>query len=446
MSRPPTVLGICALGEGRRPAKTTSGSRYDRWWVRSRRSRTAKLCRTAVIAVAVGVVGVVAGCAAGAHRRTTGAHAAAAAGGLTGQDPRAASFASGPVGHDEYVFPDGAMYVYDIDHGFRLVRRVRLPGVNGVRGVVASPRTGMLYVSYGAFGGPGTIGRLLAYNLLTGSVVYNRSYDFGVDNMAIDPAGRRIYMPDGELSHDGVWNVIAARSGNVIGRINGGLGPHETIVSLNGKHVYLSGVNWPWLEVASTASDRVIERIGPLRAGVRPTTINGRETIAYTTASGYLGFQVSSITTGRVLFTVGFGPRFPAIVQTLTPSHGISLTPNERQLWVMDSPNGYVHVFDVSGVPQRRPTRIADIGLVHPLSGGSGWIQMARDGCFVYVGDSGEVISTTNFRPVAFLPALRSTKESLEIDWHHGRPVGTSTRTGLGYVTRGPDPPPPICK
>ena len=165
-----------------------------------------------------------------------------------------------------------------------------------------------------------------------------------------------------------------------------GLGPHETIVSLNGKHVYLSGVNWPWLEVASTATDRVIKRIGPLRAGVRPTTINGRETIAYTTASGYLGFQVSSITTGRVLFTVGFGPRFPAIVQTLTPSHGISLTLNERQLWVMDSPNGYVHVFDVSGVPQRRPTRIADIRLVHALAGGSGWIQMGSDGCFVYWG------------------------------------------------------------
>ena len=360
--------------------------------------------------------------------------------------PPAATPSSGTVRHYEYVFPDGAMYVYDIDHGFRLVRRVPLPGVKGVRGVAASPRTRMLYVSYGAFGGPGTIGRLVAYNLLTGSVSYKRSFDFGVDNMAIDPAGRRIYMPDGELSHDGVWNVIAARSGDVVGTINGGRGPHETIVSLNGKHVYLSGVNWPWLEVASTATDRVIKRIGPLRAGVRPTTINGRETIAYTTASGYLGFQVSSITTGRVLFTVGFGPQFRAIGHTLTPSHGISLTPNERQLWVMDSPNGYVHVFDVSGVPQRGPARIAGIRLVHPLTGGSGWIQMGRDGCFVYIGDSGEVISTQSLRSIAFLPALRRTKESLEIDWRNGQPVATSTRTGLGYVTRGPDPSPPKCR
>jgi DNA-binding beta-propeller fold protein YncE len=305
----------------------------------------------------------------------------------------------------------------------------------------------MLYISYGAFGGPGTTGRLLAYNLLTGSVVYNRSYSRGIDSMAIDPAGARIYMPDGEGSRDGVWSVIAARSGNVIGSINGGTSPHETIVGLSGKRVYLGGRNWPYLEVASTATNRVIKRIGPLRAGVRPLTINGRETIAYTTATGLLGFQVSSITSGHVLFTIGFGPRFPvnpAKLRFSAPSHGISLTPNERQLWVIDSPNDYVHVFDVSRAPRHRPRRIADIRLAHSLTG-DGWIQVSRSGCFVYVGDSGDVLSTKRFRPVAFLPALRSTKQSLEIDWRNGLPVATSTRTGLGYVTRGPDPVPPSC-
>jgi DNA-binding beta-propeller fold protein YncE len=306
----------------------------------------------------------------------------------------------------------------------------------------------MLYISYGAFGGPGTTGRLLAYNLLAGSVVYNRSYSRGIDNMAIDPAGKRIYVPDGEGSRDGVWSVIAARSGNVVGSINGGLSPHETIVGLSGKRVYLGGRNWPYLEVASTETDRVVRRIGPLRSGVRPFTINGRETLAYTTATGLLGFQVSSITTGRVLFTVGFGSRFPlnpATSRFSAPSHGISLTPTERQLWVIDSPNKYVHVFDVSQVPLRQPRRIADISLGHSLAG-DGWIQVSRSGCFVYVGDSGDVLSTKSFTRVAFLPALRSTKESLEIDWRDGLPVATSTRTGLGYVTRGPSPPPPKCR
>ena len=404
-----------------------------------------KLRRAAVIAVALGVVCAVAGCAT--RRFNAPTRVPVGADGLTARDPRAASLSSRVARHYEYVFPDGAMYVYDIDHGHRMVLLVRLPGVRGVRGVAASPVTHMLYISYGAFGGPGTTGRLLAYDLLSGSVVYNRSYSRGIDSMAIDPAGARIYMPDGEGSRDGVWSVMAARSGYVIGSINAGTSPHETVVGLSGTRVYLGGRNWPYLEVASTATDRVVKRIGPLTSGVRPLTINGRETIAYTTATGLLGFQVSSIRTGRVLFTIRFGPRFPltSAFPFSAPSHGISLTPNERQLWVLDAPNNYVHVFDVSRVPRRRPRQVAEIRLGHSLTG-DGWIQVSRSGCFVYVGDSGDVLSAKSLRPVAYLPALTSTKESLEIDWRAGLPVATSTRTGLGYVTRGPDPPPPNCK
>ena len=36
-----------------------------------------------------------------------------------------------------------------------------------------------------------------------------------------------------------------------------------------------------------------------------------------------------------------------------TTSHGISLTPDERQLWVIDAPNSYVHAFDVTRLPRR---------------------------------------------------------------------------------------------
>lgn len=348
------------------------------------------------------------------------------------------------IHHYEYVFPNRAMYVYDADNRFRLVQRVPLPGVVGVRGVVASPSTHMLYVSYGAYGGPGTTGRLLAYNLLTRAIVYRRSYPRGIDNMAIDPSGSRIYMPDGEDSRDNVWSVIAARTGKVIGVIHGGTAPHETIVGLNGKYVYLAGIKTPYIEVASTTTDRVIKRIGPLRAGARPFTINGRETLAYTTATRVLGFQVSSITTGHVLYTVGFGARFGRDLDgSRTPSHGIGLTPNERQLWVMDWPHHYVHVFDVAGVPRLPPREIANIKLVH--SNSDGWIQMSSNGCDVYVGDSGDVLSTTTFKPVAYLPALSHTKESIEIDWSNGVPVATSTRTGRGYVTQGSDPPAPTC-
>src|SRR5437660_4915034 len=43
----------------------------------------------------------------------------------------------------EYVFPDGEMYVYDMDHGHTLVQTISLPTAAGVRGVAASPVTHM---------------------------------------------------------------------------------------------------------------------------------------------------------------------------------------------------------------------------------------------------------------------------------------------------------------
>ena len=378
---------------------------------------------------------------------------------LTAAPPRAASVSAGSARHYLYVVVDHAMYVYDADHHHRLVQVVSLPGVTGVRGVAASPRTQTLYVSHGEDGGPGSHGSLLALDLLTNRVRWDRTYPTGIDSMAINAAGTRIYLPDGELSHDGVWNIIDAGSGAVIGHIDGGTGPHNTVVGLSGTRVYLGGRSDRYLDVASTATWAVLKRIGPLRAGVRPFTINGAETLAYTTATGFLGFQISSVRTGRVLYTEDFGPRFrydPATFSPSAPSHGISLSPDGRQLWVMDAPNGFVHVFDVSGVPRRAPRRIADIRLSHSFTGiqsdcsydcaRDGWLLHSANGCSVYVGDSGEVIDTASLRPIAFLPALRDSREFLEIDWRRGRPVATTSRTGLGYFRPGHRSAPTRCR
>ncbi len=264
--------------------------------------------------------------------------------------------------------------------------------------------------------------------------------------MAITPDGKTIYMPDGELSPNGIWNIIDANTGNVIGTIDGGTGPHNTIVSLDGTHLYLGGRNYNYLEVADISTGTVVKKIGPLKGGVRPFTINGRETLAYTTATGFLGFQVSDITTGRVLYTVPIqGFSWNPATSASCPSHGISLSPDEKELYVMDSPNSYVHVFDVSGVPSSPPKQVADIRLTRSMAGyespcaydcrKDGWLQHSRDGRFVYVGDSGDVIDTATRKSVTDLSTLYNSRKMLEIDWQNGVPIFTTSRSGLGYVT-----------
>ena len=339
--------------------------------------------------------------------------------------------------HYEYVVNDGVVFVYDIDRANRFVRKLVIPGIVDSHGAVASPRTGMLYVSYGGQGGTSGSGSLLAYDLRRRRVVWQRDYPNGIDSMAITPDGRTIYMPDGEKAYDSnTWRVVDAATGAVTGSIAAGHSPHNTIMGLDGKYVYLGGCGDAFLGVASTATNTLVRKIGPLHEpGVRPFTINGSQTLAFTTARTFLGFQVSSIKTGKVLFSVA-PPGFtwdPQSFGNSTPDHGISLSPGERQLYLIDTPNGYVHVFDVSGLPASAPRDIADIKLQHPPPS-DGWLQHSRDGRYVYVGRAGDVIDTRTRKVVAFLPPLQKTADFLEIDWRNGKPVSTTSRYGTGYV------------
>ena len=364
------------------------------------------------------------------------AHAAAQHTATAPASPSPASLTttSKRIGHFEYVVTDHEIDVYDIDRSNRLVQKLAVPQIVTPRGVVADPRTGHLYISYGGHGGASGNGSMLAYDLLRNQVVWQTDYSTGVDSIAITPNGRTIYMPVGELSADGTWEIVDPATGAITGAITAGQGAHNTIVGLDGAYVYLAGVDYPYLTVASTATSTVVRRIGPLRTGGRPFTINGSQTIAFTTAHDLLGFQVSSITTGKVLFTVPVpGFSWDPTTFTRSPSHGISLSPDERRIYLIDTPNGYVHVFDVSKVPAKAPQDVADIKLLHAPPN-DGWLQASRDGRYVYVGRAGDVIGTRTLKVVRYLPPLQTTTDSLEIDWRRGKPVATTSRYGLGYV------------
>jgi DNA-binding beta-propeller fold protein YncE len=357
----------------------------------------------------------------------------------SGRSPAKLSAHSAATMHFEYVISGAAIYVYSIDHGNRKVQTVSLPQIgSSIHGAVASPRTGRLYIAHGRNAPPD--GSLLAYSLRRGRVLWQRTYSFGIDSMAISPNGRWIYMPAGEGTKDGRWRIIRASNGRPTGRsIDGPIGAHNTIMGPGGRYLYMGGVDYPYLGVASTRTDQIVRWLGPLNGpGVRPFTINGSQTLAFTTARSFLGFQVSSITTGKVLYTVPV-PGFSFDPETFerTPDHGISLSPNEHKLYLIDTPNGYVHVFDLRGLPASPPQLIANIKLPHAPPN-DGWLRTSRNGRYLYVGRAGDVIDTRTRKVVAYLPPLQATADYLEIDWRRGRPIFTTNRYGIGYVRHLP--------
>jgi Putative Ig domain/Bacterial Ig domain len=369
--------------------------------------------------------------------------------GVGGGPARAAT-----IHHYEYVFTPGIISVYDMDNGHALLKTVSVPTSAGVRGAVASTATGMLYISYGSDGSTG--GFQLAYDLSTDHVAWTMSYAHGIDSQAVSPDGKKIYMPAGELSSTGTWYVEDSANGSDIASIaSGGSGAHNTIVSPGGKRVYMGNRDFSStagtndFDIADTATNLVIGRVTPLMSGVRPFTINSQETLAFITVSGFLGFQVGDLSAGKVIYTVPVdGSKIPGFTtNTLSsiPSHGISLSPDNKELYLIDQPNSYVHVFDVSGLPGSAPIQVADIKLVNPISGNevgcaydcsrNGWLHHSRDGRFVYVGDSGDVIDTLTRKTIATLPTMANTRVQIEIDFQDSTPVWASTsRSATGYV------------
>jgi YVTN family beta-propeller protein len=57
----------------------------------------------------------------------------------------------------------------------------------------------------------------------------------------------------------------------------------------------------------------------------------------------------------------------------------------------------------------------------------------SRDGRYVFVGESGDVIDTRTRSVVATLPALVDDRHGfIEVNWNSGVPVTTSSHFGIG--------------
>jgi WD40 repeat protein len=332
-----------------------------------------------------------------------------------------------------------------MDHEYKRLKTISLPQTKAeVRGVMAAPSTHLLFITFGGDGpanGSGN-GSVLAYDLVQEKVVWEVKLSTGIDSAAISPDGSKLYIPSGENTSTGIWNILSASNGGLIGTIQGPSGAHNTVASNDGRFVYLGGRSFNFLDAYEPATGK-IKKIGPLTATVRPFTVNGSNTLSFTTATGFDGFQVSSITTGKVLFTTSFGA-VPKVFPFTTPSHGVSLSPDERELSVIDAVHKEVQVWDVSKVKEGiAPTRIGVIP-VAGLTGEEspctydctrgGWLQRSVDGKLLFVGDSGEVIETATRKVLTTLPTLAQTKKSIEVDWQNGVPIATSGRSGVGGV------------
>jgi len=314
--------------------------------------------------------------------------------------------------------------VFDIDDGYKFVKRFPTWEVpegqkpENVKGIAASAKTGTVYVS--------TINRIMALNAVNGKKLWDKAYEGGCDRLAISPDGSLLYVPQFEGP---LWHVVKAANGDVIASIETKSGSHNTIYSIDGTRAYLAGLKSPLLSVADTKTHKVASTVGPFSNVIRPFTVNGSNSLCFVNINGLLGFEVGDIRTGKKLHRVEVqGHQQGPVKRHGCPSHGIALTADEKELWVVDGANNFVHIFDATVMPPKQ-------GMSIKLRDSPGWISFSIDGRFAY-SSTGEIIDASSKKIIAALKdeAGRDvqSEKMLDLVVANGKVIRAGNQFGVG--------------
>lgn len=346
--------------------------------------------------------------------------------------------------------PDGAggsgkgpaIYVYDIESGHKLVKRLAVPEMKATRGSCASAQAGKLFISHGNTS-------LMCWDILTEKVVWNVTYpkeEGGADRCCVTPDGRKLYVPEGWWSRTAPYmKVVDGETGKLLRTIDlEGVGTaHNTIMSRSGKRMYVGPVNSGSLFVIDTATDSIIKTVGPfnreqaegrpqkLKGGqkhaggrVSPYCINGAETLCFVNSFN-VGFFVGDLVNDKVLHWV-------TVPEAKGFSHGVGMTPDEKEVWLTDPEGRKLHVFDATVMPPKYVQPIDVSAKTH------GWVTFDLLGRFAYC-DTGDVIDAKTRKIIAEWKddrggRIRSSK-FIEVHIRDGKVVRIGDQFGIGRAT-----------
>ena len=270
-------------------------------------------------------------------------------------------------------------------------------------GLIVSPDRRTLYISV-----EGT-DELAAVDIATNQVKWRVKVGRAPNEVSITRDGSKVFVP---LRNDNAIDVVDTATMKVIDRMKTPAWPHNTYVSADGRHLYLGTMAGSRITIFDTTTHKQLAEIAP-GDWVRPIALRRDESLAYVALSKLHGFAVVDLkqekTIRRVeLPTLPPGTEIPPY-DTLT--HGLALTPDERELYVTSMAGKAVYAFSV---PELKQLAKIDVGR-YP-----NWITINPDGRLVWVSnqldDTVSAIDTRSKKVVTTIPVGHEPKRLLAID------------------------------
>ena len=305
-----------------------------------------------------------------------------------------------------YAAVPGSIVVLDAKHNYDFVKRIvfeekpaTLP-LESISAMMASPATNMIYVS--------TRGHLIAVDLLTEKVVWNKVYEPGTC------CERGQLTPDGltmEVGSDlkNFHRVLDARTGDVKGIIQTpqSMFNHNMNMSPDGKTVF-DAPNGITMTVADMGTMKATGTI-TFSDHIRVFVINHDASRVYANLNNLLGFEIADVKTHKVIKRVEVpGEMWKAkwadpnlhFFGHGAPMHGIAMTPDESEIWIPDAINNQVLVYD-NPISGEWPT--LNLSKTIKTNGApNGWITIGLDGKRAYMA-SGDVVDVKTHKVVGQL-------------------------------------------
>ena len=251
---------------------------------------------------------------------------------------------------DYLEFGGAGILVFDIDHGHKFVKRIATPASreekpDNIKGVCACAATQRLYFT--------TRSKLYCVDLAHARRRCGKRRRPTAATACRSRPTARCSTCRRSRRTPGTWST--RRRGDLVTAVETKSGAHNTVVSLDGTRMYLGGLKSPLLFVADTKTHEIVQQVGPFAGAIRPFTVNGAADAGYVCVNDLLGFEIGDLTTGKKLHRVEVhGVKKGPVKRHGCPSHGIGLTPDEKEVWVVDAFNQQLHVFDNTAEPPKQ--------------------------------------------------------------------------------------------
>jgi len=269
-------------------------------------------------------------------------------------------------------------------------------------GLTASPDGKTLYVSV-----EGT-GELVAVDIATDRILWRIPVGDRPNEISISHDGRFIFLP---LIMNSEIAVVDLASRTVVDHLKVGRMPHNSFASANGLRIYVGSMGANTITAIDATTRKTLYEID-MGAPVRPIAINKDESTAYAQLSGLHGFAIVDLNRHKVTGKVEFPALPPGTPRPYldTYSHGIALTPDERELYVASVPGAVVYVYSLPGL---KPIAKIEVGRTPD------WLAVDPSGKFVFVSNAGSntvtAIDTASKSVLATIPVGDAPKRILVV-------------------------------